>query len=141
MLSGFRPIPVNRGSLGEVTVFPPLYGSDAEYHNYNETAADRDSVDNQHFYELPRVRNNSSMVSLSSLAYEKSGDEGVSALIEVGPDGRAKILDWLQEPEDARVVEQLWWTFTERSFQPALVEGKPVKTRIVFVAEKIDVSG
>lgn len=141
MFSGFKPIPMKKGSFGEVFVLPTVYSSDEEYHNYNNIPEAGDSADNEHYYQLPRVLNNSAIVGFSNLAYKKSGNETMRALIEIAPDGRGYVVDMLQESGDSNMVEQFWWFINEESFQPALVKGRPVQTRIVFVAEKIDVSG
>lgn len=141
MLSGFKPIPVSKGPFSEAFVFPTIYSSGEEYNSYNDIPAGRDSADNQHYYQLPRVLNNSAIVSFSNLAYKKPGNETMWSLIEIAPDGTGNVVDMLQEPADSHMVEQLWWFLTEKSFQPALVDGRPVPTRIVFVSEKIDVSG
>jgi hypothetical protein len=141
MLSGFKPIPINKGSFAEVFVYPTVYSSDQEYHSYNDLPVGGDSVDNQHYYQLPRVLDNSAIVGFSNLAHKKPGNETMWSLIEIAPDGTGSVVDMLQEPDDSNMVEQLWWFVTEKSFQPAFVEGRPVTTRIVFVAEKIDVSG
>ncbi|HEY7544131.1 MAG TPA: zf-HC2 domain-containing protein [Blastocatellia bacterium] len=138
MLSGFRPIPVNKGSIAQAFVLPNVTSSGAEYRSYNDIPAGRDPVGN---YQLPRVLGSDALVSFSNLAYKKPGNETMWSLIEISPDGTGNVVDMLQEPNDSNMVEQLWWFVTEKSFQPALVEGRPVPTRIVFVSEKIDVSG
>ncbi len=141
MLSGFKPIPMSKGSFTQVFVFPTVYSSDEEYRSYNDIPGGRDSIDNDHYYQLPRVLDNSAVVGFSNLAYKKSGNESMWSLIEIAPDGRGNVVDMLQEPRDSQMMEQFWWFVTEKSFQPAFVEGRPVPTYIVFVAEKIDVSG
>ena len=138
MLSGFRPIPVTKGSISQTFVLPNVTSSGAEYRSYNDIPAGHDLVEN---YQLPRVLGNDAVVGFSNLAYKKPGNETMWSLIEISPDGRGNVVDMLQEPNDSNMVEQLWWFVTEKSFQPALVEGRPVPTRIVFVSEKIDVSG
>ncbi|HWP43358.1 MAG TPA: zf-HC2 domain-containing protein, partial [Blastocatellia bacterium] len=141
MLSGVKPIPAMEKAVGQMFIFPAITGSDLEYHRYNDIPADLDTSDNQHYYQLPRVLDNSALVSFSNLAYQKPGNDGMAALIEVGPDGRAKLVNVLDEPKDSRAIEQLWWSLSERTFQPALVEGRPVSTRIVLLVEKVDVTG
>jgi hypothetical protein len=141
LLSGVKPIPVMEKAVGQIFIFPVITGSDKEYHSYNDIPADEGASDNEHYYQLPRVLDNSALVSFSNLAYQKPGNDGMAALIEVGPDGRAKLVNVLDEPKDSHMVEQLWWSLSERTFQPAIVEGRPVPTRIVLLVEKVDVSG
>jgi putative zinc finger protein len=143
LLSGIKPIPVMQAATGgsQMFIFPAVVGSDSEYHNYNDIPADQNSAGNLHYYQLPRVLDNSALVSFSNIAYQKPGNDGMSALIEVDAEGRAKLVDVLAEPSDSNMVEQLWWSLSERNFQPAIVEGKPVTTRIVLLVEKVDVGG
>lgn len=141
LLSGVKPIPVMEKAVGQIFIYPVITGSDKEYASYNDIPADQDTTDNQNYYQLPRVLDNSALVSFSNLAYQKPGTDGMAALIEVGPDGTAKLVNVLDEPKDSYMVEQLWWSLSERTFQPAIVEGRPVPTRIVLLVQKIDVSG
>jgi len=39
------------------------------------------------------------------------------------------------------LLRTLSWSLSKRPFQPAIIEGKPVLTRIVMVVEKVDVWG
>jgi hypothetical protein len=141
LLSGVKPIPVMEKAAGQMFIFPIITGSDKEYHSYNDIPADQSAADDQHYYQLPRVLDNSALVSFSNIAYQKPGNDGMAALIEVGSDGRAKLVNVLDEPTDSYMVEQLWWSLSERTFQPAIVGGRPVPTRIVLLVEKVDVSG
>lgn len=141
LLSGVKPIPVMEKAVGQIFIYPAITGSDKEYNSYNDIPANKDTSDNQHYYQLPRVLDNSALVSFSNIAYQKPGNDGMAALIEVGPDGRAKLVNVLDEPKDSYMVEQLWWSLSERTFQPAIVGGRPVPTRIVLLVEKVDVSG
>jgi hypothetical protein len=141
LLSGVKPIPVMEQAVGQMFIFPVITGSDKEYHSYNDIPEDQERADNQHYYQLPRVLDNSALVSFSNIAYQKPGNDGMAALIEVGSDGRAKLVNVLDEPKDSYMVEQLWWSLSERTFQPAIVEGRPVPTRIVLLVEKVDVTG
>ena len=49
---------------------------------------DSGSTDTQQYYQLPRVLDNSALVSFSHIAYQKPGNQGMSALVEVDPDGK-----------------------------------------------------
>ncbi len=146
VLSGFRPIPVI-GADGKqmiaipVTTGPIVTGSEPEFNSYNNLPPNAAASGNEHYYELPRVIDNGSLVSFSHIAYERVGSDGMSALVEVSPDGHAELVEVLDEPHDPVLVEQLWWSLSRRTFQPARVEGRAVSTRIVLVVEKVDVGG
>jgi hypothetical protein len=141
LLSGLKPIPVISGEAEQFVIIPATWGSDPEYHAYNGLPPDSAAADREHAYQLPRVLNNSSLVSFSHIAYQRPGNEGMAALVEIEPDGRAKLVDMLDEPSDPYLVEQLWWSLSKRAFQPAILEGRAVPTRIVLLVEKMDVAG
>ena len=142
VFSGFRPIPVPAVEANETAlIFPVVSGSEREYHSYNNLPQDKDSATEEHYYQLPRVLDNSALVSFSHIVYCKPGNEAMSAMVEVDPDGRAQLIDVLNAPKDPYIVEQLWWTLRSRTFQPATVSGHPVPTRIIMFVEKVDVSG
>jgi hypothetical protein len=65
----------------------------------------------------------------------------MSALVEVDSDGHGTLLNVIDAPQDPYLVEQLWWSLRDRTFQPATVSGRPVSTRIILLVEKMDVSG
>lgn len=142
LFSSFRPIP-----LGEIrseqaaAIFPIISGSDREYHSYNNLPQDASSTDSNNYYQLPRVLDNSALVSFSHIAYQKAGNQGMSALVEVDSDGRGKLVNVIDAPQDPYLIEQLWWSLRNRTFQPATVSGHPVPTRIILLVEKVDVSG
>jgi hypothetical protein len=89
---------------------------------------------------LPSVLNDSSLVSFSHASYQRG--DGFAILVEVSPDGRGELVEVLDDnPPPPHLVEQLWWSLSKRTFQPAMVEGRPIPTRIVVLVEKLDVSG
>jgi hypothetical protein len=139
LFSSFRPIPASAIRTEQATIYPIINGSDREYHSYNNLPPD--TANNDHYYQLPRVLDNSALVSFSHIAYQKPGNQGMSALVEVDPDGRGRLVDVLDAPEDSYLIEQLWWSLRDRTFQPATVSGHPVPTRIVLLVEKVDVGG
>lgn len=139
--SSFRPIPLSGVRAVDVAIVPAIHGSDSEYHSYNNLPPDKGVPASEHYYELPRVLDNSALVSFSHLAYQTPGNQGMSAMVEVGEDGRARLVDVLDSPKDPYVIEQLWWSLRSRTFQPATVSGHPVSTRIILLVEKMDVSG
>ena len=142
VFSGFRPIPVPAPEPNETAViFPVVSGSDREYHSYNNLPQDQDTTADEHYYQLPRVLDNSALVSFSHIVYGNPGNETMSAMVEVDPDGRAQLIDVLNAPKDPHVIEQLWWSLRNRTFQPATVSGRPVSTRIIMFVEKVDISG
>ena len=142
LFSSFRPIPPGlTGSQQAAAIYPVISGSDREYHSYNNLPPDRSSTDTEHYYQLPRVLDNSALVSFSHIAYQKPGNQGMSALVEIDPDGRGRLVDVLNAPQDPYLIEQLWWSLRDRTFQPATVSGRPVSTRIILLVEKVDVSG
>ncbi|MFL6212431.1 MAG: anti-sigma factor family protein [Blastocatellia bacterium] len=142
VFSGFRPIPVPVVEANETAlIFPVVSGSDREYHSYNNLPQDQDASAEEHYYQLPRVLDNSPLVSFSHIAYAKPGNQTMSAMVEVDSDGRAQLIDVLDAPKDPYVIEQLWWSLRNRTFQPATVSGHPVSTRIIMFVEKVDISG
>jgi hypothetical protein len=142
VFSGFRPIPVPAVEANETAmIFPVVSGSDREYHSYNNLPQDKDVTLEEHYYQLPRVLDNSALVSFSHIVYRKPGNEAMSAMVEVDSDGRGQLIDVLNAPKDPYVVEQLWWSLRSRTFQPATVSGHPVPTRIIMFVEKVDISG
>lgn len=141
LFSSFRPIPLGGTGNEQAAIFPIISGSDREYHSYNNLPPDAASANSDHYYQLPRVLDNSALVSFSHIAYQKPGDQGMSALVEVDPDGRGRLVDVLNAPKDPYLIEQLWWSLRNRTFQPATVSGRPVPTRIILLVEKVDVSG
>jgi hypothetical protein len=142
LFSSFRPIPLGETrSEQAAAIFPIISGSDREYQSYNNLPQDAGSTDSEHYYQLPRVLDNSALVSFSHIAYQKAGNQGMSALVEVDSDGRGTLVDVLNAPQDPYLIEQLWWSLRNRTFQPATVSGHPVPTRIILLVEKVDVSG
>ena len=142
LFSSFKPIPLGETrSEQAAAIFPIISGSDREYHSYNNLPQDVGSTDGEHYYQLPRVLDNSALVSFSHIAYQKAGNQGMSALVEVDSDGRGKLVDVIDAPQDPYFIEQLWWSLRNRTFQPATVSGHPVPTRIILLVEKVDVSG
>jgi hypothetical protein len=144
-LSGFKPLPVNAAdsALNSTAILlatppDPIFSSGSEFNLYNDISQ-KDSTTNS--YELPRMVNSGSISSFSYLAYQQPGNESMSALVEVDANGRGTLVDVLDDPKDPMVVEQFWWTLHDRTFQPAIVEGQPVVTRIVFFTEKVDIGG
>jgi hypothetical protein len=146
-LSGFKPLPVDTSKL--MAPPPPstvllsverITSSGNEFNAYNGIAVNA-SATNADYYKIPQVDNTPAWVSLSHLAYQKPGNEGMTALLEVEADGSAKLVSVIDDPKDPTVVEQLWWALHNRTFQPAMVEGQPVATRIVIFMEKMDVGG
>jgi hypothetical protein len=135
-----KPIPVS-GTATAAAIYPVVTGSDREFRSYNDIPTDSKGTSEDHYYELPRVLDNGSLVSFSHIAYQKPGPEGLAALVEIAPDGRAQLVNILQDSADPYLVEQLWWSLNERTFQPATVAGRPVSTRIVLFVEKVDVRG
>jgi hypothetical protein len=144
LFSSFKPIPVSAiVDTEQAAIVPVISGSDREFHSYNDLPQDPDSPDagSDHYYQLPRVLDHGPLVSFSHIAYQKPGDEGMSAMVEVESDGSARLVNVLDAPKDPYLVEQLWWSLRNRTFQPATVSGRPVSTRIILLVEKMDVSG
>jgi hypothetical protein len=144
-LSGFKPLPASPEDrkLGDTSILlaEPIVSSGNQFKVYNDIYANPSSTDIEGYYELPRMLNSGSMVSFSHLAYQRPGNEGMSVMLEVETDGRARLVNVLDDPNDPAVVEQLWWTLGNPTFQPATVEGQPVSTRIILFVEKMDVGG
>ncbi|HYP29182.1 MAG TPA: zf-HC2 domain-containing protein [Blastocatellia bacterium] len=146
VLSAFKPLPMIGDDGKHITAVPVITGpivtgSEPEYNSYNNLPPSTASTGNEPYYELPRVIDNGSLVTFSHIAYDKVGTESMSALVEVSSDGHAELLEILDEPRDPELVEQLWWSLSKPTFQPARVKGRAVQTRIVLVVEKVDVSG
>src|SRR4030095_15379326 len=141
LFSSFRPIPLSSEYSEQATIVPVINGSDREFHSYNNLPPDQVANDVEHYYQLPRVLDNSALVSFSHIAYQKRGNEGMSALVEVDSDGRGRLVNVIDAPEDPYMIEQLWWSLRNRTFQPATVSGRPVSTRIILLVEKVDASG
>jgi hypothetical protein len=141
LFSSFRPIPAAGPETEPASIYPIISGSDREYHSYNNLPADVGVAEGEHYYQLPRVLDNSSLVSFSHIAYQKPGDQGMSALVEVDSDGRGRLVNMIDAPQDPYLIEQLWWSLRDRTFQPATVSGRPVSTRIILLVEKMDVGG
>lgn len=142
LFSSFRPIPV--GGIVETeqaAIFPVVSGSDREYHSYNGLPSDSAVSQEENYYQLPRMLDNSALVSFSHMVNQRGGNEGISAMVEIDSDGRANLINVIDGPKDPYVVEQLWWSLHDRIFQPATVSGRPVPTRIILLVEKVDVSG
>jgi len=141
LFSSFRPIPLGGAASEQAGIYPIISGSNREYRSYNNILPDSGATDTQQYYQLPRVLDNSALVSFSHIAYQKRGNQGMSALVEVDPEGRGRLVDMLNTPQDPYLVEQLWWSLRDRTFQPATVSGRPVPTRIILLVEKMDVGG
>ena len=78
VFSGFRPIPVPAVEANETAlIFPVVSGSDREYHSYNNLPQDKDAVAEEHYYQLPRVLDNSALVSFSADAIVLVSSDGV----------------------------------------------------------------
>jgi hypothetical protein len=141
LFSSFRPIPLSGPESEQASIYPIISGSDREFQSYNNIPADAGATESEHYYQLPRVLDNSALVSFSHIAYQKAGNQGMSALVEVDSDGRGRLVDVIDAPQDPYLIEQLWWSLRNRTFQPAIVSGHPVPTRIILLVEKVDVSG
>jgi hypothetical protein len=142
VFSGFRPIPVPAAVASETAmIYPAVSGSEREYQSYNDLPRDNNAAPEDHYYQLPRMLDNSALVSFSHLVYNTPGREAMSAMVEVGPDGRARLLNVLNEPKDPHIIEQLWWSLRSRNFKPATVSGRPVSTRIIMFVEKVEIRG
>ncbi|HKP88081.1 MAG TPA: zf-HC2 domain-containing protein [Blastocatellia bacterium] len=142
LFSSFKPMMMDDTPRTEqAAIFPVISGSDREYHSYNGLPPDEGSNEDEHYYQLPRVLDNGSLVSFSHITYQKAGNQGMSAMVEVESDGRARLLDIIDAPKDPYLIEQLWWSLSNRTFQPATVSGHPVPTRIILLVERMDVSG
>jgi hypothetical protein len=144
LFSSFKPIPVSAiVDTEQAAILPIISGSDREFHSYNDLPPDPNSPEagSDHYYQLPRVLDHGALVSFSHIAYQKPGDEAMRAMVEVESDGRARLVNVLDAPKDPYLVEQLWWSLRNRTFQPATVSGRPVSTRIILLVEKMDVSG
>jgi hypothetical protein len=157
-LAGFKPLPVNSAnSGGQLTQASwkkppePVLSSLEEYGRYNDISMKSDmpshdasatsSVDG---YELPRMDNSTgSISSFVYLAFPNPGPESMVAMVEVDRNGRGKLVDMIDDPKDPMAVEQLWWTLQDFDpvFRPAILDGQPVATRIIFFAVKVDVWG
>jgi putative zinc finger protein len=142
LFSSFKPLMADEiPRMEQAAIFPVISGSDREFHSYNGLPTEPGSNEDEHYYQLPRVLDNSSLVSFSHIAYQKSGNQAMSAMVEVDADGRARLLDVIDAPTDTYLIEQLWWSLSNRTFQPATVSGHPVPTRIILLVERMDVSG
>ncbi|HEX5734162.1 MAG TPA: zf-HC2 domain-containing protein [Blastocatellia bacterium] len=143
ILSAVKPIPVVGATTmasRPVEAIQVVTSPEEEYNAYNDIPLDESLNDDEHSYELPRVLDDSSLVSFSHVSYQRS--DGIAVLVEVSPDGRGELVEVLgDDPPPPQLVEQLWWSLSKRTFQPAMVEGRPVLTRIVVLVEKMDVSG
>ncbi|HJQ68066.1 MAG TPA: zf-HC2 domain-containing protein [Blastocatellia bacterium] len=143
ILTAVKPIPVVGASSvvsRPVERIQVVTSPEEEYNAYNDIPLDESLNDDEHSYELPRVLDDSPLVSFSHVSYQQAG--GIAVLVEVSPDGRGELVEVLgDDPLPPQLVEQLWWSVSDRTFQPAMVEGRPVPTRIVVLVEKMDVSG
>lgn len=143
-MAGFKPIPVIGPVTETLASTEVITGSDSEYHRYNGLPQDSGALDDDHFYELPRVMNYGSLVSFSHIAYQKPGSEAAAALVEVTPSGHGRIVQVLGKPTDPMLIRCLQWSLSKRpSFQPAkrVGSGQPLPTRIVLMVQKMDVIG
>ena len=142
LFSSFRPIPTTLASTNRpASVIPVIRSSDQEFNIYNDLTPESASARIANYYEMPRVLDDGALVNFSHLAYQRSGSNGMAALVEVETDGSAKLVDILDAPQDPYLVEQLWWSLGARTFKPAFVSGRPVTTRIILLVEKVDVRG
>ena len=143
ILSAIKPIPVVGAATAasrQADAIQAVTSPEEEYKAYNDIPIEESLNDDDHSYELPRVLDDSSLVSFSHVSYQQAG--GIAFLVEVSADGRGDLVRVLSdEPLPPQLVEQLWWSVSDRSFQPAMVEGRPVRTRIVVLVEKMDVRG
>src|ERR1044072_6704035 len=83
LLTGLKPIPVPReeSRLDDVTALmtvPPIVSPIDEFNRYNDLPPGTNFGGSKD-YELPRL-NDGSMVSFSNIAYQKPGNEAMSAL-------------------------------------------------------------
>ncbi len=143
ILTAVKPIPVV-GAASVVSrqadAIQVVTSPEEEYNAYNDLPSDEHLNDDERSYELPRVLDDSPLVSFSHVSYQRS--DGIAFLVEVSADGRGELVRVLGDDSlPPQLVEQLWWSVSDRTFQPAMVEGRPVTTRIVVLVEKMDVSG
>jgi hypothetical protein len=139
-LAGLRPYRVIDGPIA-AQYYSAILGSDQEFDAYNNLPPHGPDGSLQHAYELPRVVQDSSLISFSNIAYRKPGNESTWALLEIGADGKAKIIEVLEKPSDPDVLGDLVWSLSKRPFQPAVQSGRPVQTRMVLLVEKVDIWG
>jgi hypothetical protein len=140
-LAGLRPYRIIEGPITQYYSYSAILGTDAEFDAYNNVPPHGPDGSLQHVYELPRVVQDSSLISFSNIAYRKPGNEGAWALVEIGADGKAKIIEVLEKPNDPDVLGDLVWSLSKRPFQPAVQSGRPVQTRMVLLVEKVDIWG
>ena len=140
-LAGLRPDRIIEGPIAQYYSYSAILGTDAEFDAYNNVPPHGSDGSLQHVYELPRVVPDSSLISFSNVAYRKPGNEGAWMLVEIGADGKAKIIEVLEKPNDPDVLGDLVWSLSKRPFQPAVQSGRPVQTRMVLLVEKVDIWG
>ena len=157
-LAGFRPMPYidddppdmtaltansGAGSFEDPRFVQVIWGTNSEYNLYNGVPLSLASDSDEHGYELPRFRENGPMTSLAFTAWPKTGSESTAMLVEIGSDGRGRIIDVLTKPKDPSLIREMDWTLSRRPFQPAKKtdSGQPIPTRIVLLNYKVDVTG
>lgn len=142
-MAGFKPIPVISPVTETLASVEVITGSDMEYHTYNDLSPNTRAAEDDHFYELPRVMTNGSLVSFSHIAYQKPGAEAAAALVEVNSSGQSRIVEVLGKPTDPMLIQVLRWSLSKRPFEPAkrVGSGQPLPTRIVLMVQKMDVIG
>src|SRR5262249_29255077 len=106
-LAGLKPYRGMDSPIGPIAELPAIVGSGEEYDLYNNVPAHDSAGSSQHAYELPRVVHDSSLISFSNVAYRKPGNEGAWALVEIGADGKGKIIQVLEKPNDPGVIGDL----------------------------------
>lgn len=137
-LVGLSPIPGPRVTYAATEV-TPVNGTLKEYLSYNNLEPAESDFESD-TYQLPLVTASSSLVSFSHIAYNDSGHDGASALIEIAPDGRGRIVRMIQQSSNPKLVPFLEWSLSKRPFKPAMISGQAVPTRIVLLLEKMDVA-
>src|SRR6185503_4601393 len=68
LFSSFKPMMASAIPRTEqAAIFPVISGSDREFQSYNDLPPDAGSIEDEHYYQLPRVLDNSSLVSFSHI--------------------------------------------------------------------------
>lgn len=146
-MAGFRPlqsgISIRDAAVSPLLSAETVTGSEFEYRAYNGLPANSSVGEDSQFYVLPRLGDDSSLVTFSFVAYRNPGDEGAAAVVEVNEYGKARIVEVLTAPTDPNLLGLLQWSLSRRPFLPAkeLSSGQPVTTRIILLVHKMDIIG
>jgi len=90
---------------------------------------------------LPSVQSANAIVELTFQNNHKMPTKDLFVVAEVTTEGRAKLIELVDEPKNPQLERHVDAALKRASFKPATKDGRPVKSRMYLLIQTIDVRG